>query len=96
MVNIVILMTQKYSYRVSIAIDEGRAGVSIASLDHVGQISNKSCLGVLSYSLQGIVRFRGIISACHYKLFVKLHAAPIPLKDNYLLREAIKVEKKVS
>ena len=87
-------MKEKYSYRLSINIDKGGAGMSIASLDHVRQITNKSCLGNLSYSLQGIVRFRGIISACHYKLFIKLHAAPMPLKDNYLLREAIKVEKK--
>ena len=76
-------MKEKYSYRVSIAIDEGRAGVSIASLDHVGQISNKSCLGVLSYSLQGIVRFRGIISACHYELVINLHTTGITVKYNY-------------
>ena len=76
-------MKQKYSYRVSIAIDEGRAGMIIASLDQAGQITNKSCLRVLSYSLKGIVRFRVFISAHHYKLFIKLHAAPIPLRHYF-------------
>ena len=74
-------MKQKNSYRVSISIDEGRAGMGIASLIHVGQITNKSCLGVLCYSLQGIVRFRGFISAWHYKLLIMLHATGIPLNN---------------
>ena len=73
-------MKEKYSYRLSINIDKGGAGMSIASLDQAGQITNKSCLGVLSYSLQGIVRFKGFISACHYKLLIKLHTTGITVK----------------
>ena len=73
-------MKQKYSYRLSIAVDEGGAGMIMASLDQVGQITNKSCLRVLSYSLQGIVRLRGFISACYNKLLIKLHATGIPVK----------------
>ena len=82
-INIVIRMKQKYSYRLSIAIDEGGAGMTKASLDHVGQITNKSCLGVLCYSLQGLVRFRVFRSACHYELLIMLHATGSTLKYNY-------------
>ena len=53
--NIVIHIKQRYSYRLSISIDEVRAGVPIASLDHVRQVPNKSCLGVLSHSGQSPV-----------------------------------------
>ena len=76
-------MKEKYSYRLSINIDKGGAGMSMASLDQVGQIPNKSCLRVLSHSLQGPVRFRGFNSARHYKLFIKLHAAPMPLRHYF-------------
>ena len=75
-------MKEKYSSRLSINIDKGRAGMSIASLDHVGQITNKSCLGILSYSLQGIVRVRVFISARNDKLLIKLNATCFPLKYN--------------
>ena len=54
--NIVIRIKQRYSYRLSISIDEVRAGMMIASLDHVGQVPNKSCLRVLSHSVQSIFR----------------------------------------
>ena len=50
--NIVIRIKHTYSYRLSISIDEVRAGMIKASLDHVGQVPNKSCLRVLSHSLQ--------------------------------------------
>ena len=53
--NIVIRIKQIYSYRLSISIDEVRAGMSSTSLDHVGQVPNKSCLRVLSHSLQSMV-----------------------------------------
>ena len=76
-------MKEKYSYRLSINIDKGGAGMSIASLDHVGQITNKSCLGVLSNSLQGIVRFRAFISPCHYELLINLHTTGRTVKYNY-------------
>ena len=56
--NIVIRTKQRYSYRLSISIDEVRAGMPIASLDHVGQVPNKSCLRVLSHSVQSPVIFR--------------------------------------
>ena len=55
---IVIRIKQRYSYRLSISIDEGRAGMRIASLDHVGQVPNKSCLRVLSHSVQSPFMFR--------------------------------------
>ena len=54
--NIVIHIKQIYSYRLSISIDEGRAGMPRASLDHVGQVPNKSCLRVLSHSVQSPVK----------------------------------------
>ena len=54
--NIVIRIKQRYSYRLSISIDEVRAGMMIASLDHVGQVPNKSCLRVLSHSVQSPVK----------------------------------------
>ena len=58
--NIVIHIKQRYSYRLSISIDEVRAGMIIASLDHVGQVPNKSCLRVLSHSVQGSVIYKAI------------------------------------
>ena len=84
-VYIVIRIKQKYSYRLSISIDKGRAGMPISSLFHVGQVTNKSCLGVLSHSLQGPVIFRAFISACHYIMVTHLHTTGIPAKYNYIL-----------
>ena len=60
--NIVIRIKQIYSYRLSISIDEVRAGMFKASLDHVGQVLNKSCLRVLSHSMQRLVIFKQTVA----------------------------------
>ena len=76
-VNIVIReIKQNYSYRLSVSIDEGRAGMIIATLGHVGQVTNKSSLGVLSNSLQGLV----IKPARHYIMVTYLHTTGITVK----------------
>ena len=55
----------------------------IASLDHVGQVTDKSCLGVLSHSVQGQVIFRVTKSACDYVMVTHLHTTGRTVQYNY-------------
>ena len=78
-VNSVIRMKQNYSYRLSISIGEVRAGMLIASLDHVGQVPNKSCLRVLSHSMQSLVIFRPTEPPSNYVTLTYRYTTGLPV-----------------
>ena len=77
--NIIIRKKQIYSYRLSISIDEGRAGMRIASLDHVGQVPIKSCLRVLSHSVQSPVIFRLTVAPSNDVILTYRYTTGLPV-----------------